>query len=419
MEPHSTENCVHPPPSPRQPGVHTSAHACERIPKPESVARHDGRRLHPASGSRTMTSRSTSRSSGRATPGCGRHTTSSWPTRRCASRSSSVRSRASAPPDATAAGARPSSRPRSSGWPSERGPRRRGADAAPAARHRRRGGHDRRARRASTATSTRAATSPWRATRPSSSACARRSPTSRPGASAEDHRLLDAHEVGRVRPGRATSLGGSWTPHCAAIHPARLVRGLAGRSSGAGSRLRATRPSTWAAGRRHPARHGPRRARRPRHRGLHPDASRAPARAIAPIYSLMIATEPLSDDVLGRSASGAADLRRQPAPRRLRPAHGDGRIAFGGRGAPYHYASRVRRPSSGRPRARDAAPHPRGLFPVLRDATSRTRGAATSACRVTGSRRCATTSTPGWPSPAATSVTGWRRPPSRAARWPP
>src|SRR6478735_1212046 len=42
----------------------------------------------------------------------------------------------------------------------------------------------------------------------------------------EDHRLLDAEEVGEFAH-VAGSLGGSWTPHCAAIHPARLVRGLA------------------------------------------------------------------------------------------------------------------------------------------------------------------------------------------------
>ncbi len=41
-----------------------------------------------------------------------------------------------------------------------------------------------------------------------------------------DMQLLDADELGkRIRIDGA--LGGSWTPHCARIHPARLVRGLA------------------------------------------------------------------------------------------------------------------------------------------------------------------------------------------------
>ena len=39
----------------------------------------------------------------------------------------------------------------------------------------------------------------------------------------DDHRLLDAHEVTAVA-GVSDALGGSFTPHCAAIHPARLVR---------------------------------------------------------------------------------------------------------------------------------------------------------------------------------------------------
>ena len=42
----------------------------------------------------------------------------------------------------------------------------------------------------------------------------------------EDHRLLDAHEVTAIA-AVTDALGGSFTPHCAAIHPARLVRGLA------------------------------------------------------------------------------------------------------------------------------------------------------------------------------------------------
>ncbi|WP_260439644.1 NAD(P)/FAD-dependent oxidoreductase [Humibacillus xanthopallidus] len=40
----------------------------------------------------------------------------------------------------------------------------------------------------------------------------------------DDHR--SAHEVAEFAQ-VSDALGGSWTPHCAAIHPARLVRGLA------------------------------------------------------------------------------------------------------------------------------------------------------------------------------------------------
>src|SRR5262249_25455614 len=48
-----------------------------------------------------------------------------------------------------------------------------------------------------------------------------------------DMRLLGAAEAGSLV-GASGVLGGTYTPHCAAIHPARLVRGLADvvRSSG-------------------------------------------------------------------------------------------------------------------------------------------------------------------------------------------
>jgi glycine/D-amino acid oxidase-like deaminating enzyme len=66
-------------------------------------------------------------------------------------------------------------------------------------------------------------------------------------------------------------------------------------------------------------------------------------RAVAPVYSLMVATEPLSDTVWDRI--GLADRPTFSDYRHLivygrRTA--DGRLAFGGRGAPYHYGSRTR-----------------------------------------------------------------------------
>lgn len=66
-------------------------------------------------------------------------------------------------------------------------------------------------------------------------------------------------------------------------------------------------------------------------------------RTVAPLYSLMIATEPLSDDVwaeIGLSARPSFTDGRRILVYGQRTA--DGRIAFGGRGAPYHFASRLR-----------------------------------------------------------------------------
>jgi glycine/D-amino acid oxidase-like deaminating enzyme len=65
-------------------------------------------------------------------------------------------------------------------------------------------------------------------------------------------------------------------------------------------------------------------------------------RAIVPVYSLMIATEPLSDAFWAEA--GLAD-RPTFTDRRHMIIYGqrtaDGRFAFGGRGAPYHFGSRV------------------------------------------------------------------------------
>ena len=91
----------------------------------------------------------------------------------------------------------------------------------------------------------------------------------------EDERLLTAEEAQAVL-GAENVLGGSFTPHCAAIHPTRLVRGLARVVEAAGATVhertpvRCIAPGTC----RDRRRHGPRGGRDPRDRGLHPPAGR-------------------------------------------------------------------------------------------------------------------------------------------------
>ncbi len=66
-------------------------------------------------------------------------------------------------------------------------------------------------------------------------------------------------------------------------------------------------------------------------------------RQVAPVYSLMIATEPLAERVwaqIGWSGMDTLADGRHLIIYAQRTA--DGRIAFGGRGAPYHFASRIR-----------------------------------------------------------------------------
>jgi glycine/D-amino acid oxidase-like deaminating enzyme len=93
-------------------------------------------------------------------------------------------------------------------------------------------------------------------------------------------------------------------------------------------------------------------------------------RDLAPVYSLMLATEPLPAEVL--ASIGLADRATFSDHRHL-TVYGqrtwDNRIAFGGRGAPYHFASRVD-PSYERVNRVHDALHTAlvDMFPVLRDA---------------------------------------------------
>jgi glycine/D-amino acid oxidase-like deaminating enzyme len=77
-------------------------------------------------------------------------------------------------------------------------------------------------------------------------------------------------------------------------------------------------------------------------------------RAVAPVYSLMVATEPLADAVW--ESIGLAERSTFSDGRHLiiygqRTA--DGRLAFGGRGAPYHFGSRIRASYDVEPRVFD------------------------------------------------------------------
>jgi glycine/D-amino acid oxidase-like deaminating enzyme len=93
-------------------------------------------------------------------------------------------------------------------------------------------------------------------------------------------------------------------------------------------------------------------------------------RSIVPVYSLIIATEPLPDSTWAEV--GLAERETFSDHRHLiiygqRTA--DGRLVFGGRGAPYHYGSRIR-PSYDRvPRVFEALHRELGeLFPAVRQA---------------------------------------------------
>src|SRR6266508_1218114 len=163
------------------------------------------------------------------------------------------------------------------------------------------------------------------------------------GFAEQDLRLLGAEEA-RGLLGATGVLGGTWTPHCAAIHPLRLARGLAETVERRGVGLfegtavtsiepGVVRTATGVVRARHVVRAT---------EGYSP-ALPGLRRAIAPVFSLMIATERLPEE---RWAAIGLGRRETFSDHRNVIIYGqrtaDGRLAFGGRGAPYHFGSRVR-----------------------------------------------------------------------------
>jgi glycine/D-amino acid oxidase-like deaminating enzyme len=143
--------------------------------------------------------------------------------------------------------------------------------------------------------------------------------------------------------GASGVLGGSYSPDCAAIHPARLVRGLADVVERLGVTIH---EGTTVQGLQRGAvttDHGTVRADVVI-RALEGYTAGLPGhrRALVPIYSLMIATEPLpaSDwDRIGLHRRETFTDERRMIIYGQRTA--DDRLAFGGRGAPYHFGSKI------------------------------------------------------------------------------
>jgi glycine/D-amino acid oxidase-like deaminating enzyme len=190
------------------------------------------------------------------------------------------------------------------------------------------------------------------------------------GLGEDDVRLLDADEATSVL--AATRVrGATYTPDCAAIHPGRLVRGLADAVVRRGVDLYEQTPATAITAGRVVTRHGTVRAEHVIRatEGYTPtlDGQR---RRMVPVYSLIIATEPLSPE-----AWEQIGLRRREtfSDHRHLIIYGqrtaDDRFVFGGRGAPYHFASRIRPEYDRVPRVFDALHETLvDLFPLTRDA---------------------------------------------------
>jgi glycine/D-amino acid oxidase-like deaminating enzyme len=158
----------------------------------------------------------------------------------------------------------------------------------------------------------------------------------------DDVRWLELGELARV--GRPPgTLDAVFTPHCAAVHPLRLVHALARAVEDAGVAVHTDTPVTAVEPGRLRTAAGTVRAEVV---VLATEAWTAadPARHrdLVPLYSLMIGSDPLT--AAQWEAVGLADRPTFHDARHLivygqRTA--DGRIAFGGRGAPYHFGSRI------------------------------------------------------------------------------
>jgi glycine/D-amino acid oxidase-like deaminating enzyme len=183
-----------------------------------------------------------------------------------------------------------------------------------------------------------------------------------------DVALLDRDEALR-RLAATDVLGATYTPHCAALHPAKLVRGLADAVERRGGVVHErTRVVSLAPGVVDTDR-GRVRARTVI-RATEAYTARLPRlrRAVVPVYSLIVATEPLPaatwEQIGLRERETFADHRNLIV---YGQRTADDRLVFGGRGAPYHFGSRIE-PGYDRDPAVFAALERTlaELFPVLR-----------------------------------------------------
>jgi glycine/D-amino acid oxidase-like deaminating enzyme len=162
------------------------------------------------------------------------------------------------------------------------------------------------------------------------------------GFTEDDVRLLGGDEA-RSQLAATQVVGGTFTPHCAAVHPVKLVRGLADAVERRGVRIHErTRVTAITPGQAHTDAGAVRAevvVRATEAWTAHLPGSR---RAIAPVYSLMVATEPLAEEVwagIGLATRPTFSDGRHVIVYGQRTA--DDRLAFGGRGAPYHLGSRI------------------------------------------------------------------------------
>lgn len=156
----------------------------------------------------------------------------------------------------------------------------------------------------------------------------------------EDLQTLSPAEVS-ARVNVAGARGGFWTPHCARIHPTKFTLGLAEAVERLGVTIyEGTSAESIEAGAVHTSRGTVSAKHIVRALEGYTDSLQGHRRKLMPMNSSMIITEPLPqsiwDEIGWRGAELVGDMGHSFAYSHRTE---DGRIALGGRGVPYNYAS--------------------------------------------------------------------------------
>lgn len=189
------------------------------------------------------------------------------------------------------------------------------------------------------------------------------------GVGRDDVRLLSADEVAaRVR--IVGALGGTYTPHCARVNPAALVRGLAEACERRGVVIHERTPAVSLSAGRVATERGTVRATAVL-RATEAFTIRLPGqrRRFLPVCSHMLATEPLPAAVWEEIGWGGCEpVADQRHVFRYGQRTPDDRIALGGAGATYAFRSGLHEAAEGDPVAlRRVEATLRAWFPALRD----------------------------------------------------
>ena len=186
------------------------------------------------------------------------------------------------------------------------------------------------------------------------------------GFTEDDFIWLDEDDS-RQRLNMTPNHGAVYTPHCASIHPARLVRGLGEVLRSKGIKIYEQTPVTEITPNKLVTLLGEVKAGKIlRATEGYTDSIKGQERKLIPLYSMMVATEPLPDtiwDEIGlRKRETFGDERRQViyGQRTM-----DNRLAFGGRGGYYFGSKRKAVIPTDDPDLDKVEAILRGLFPML------------------------------------------------------